>query len=77
MKQAWSKLAPIHAPGSLDRSRTQLAPPLDPWKLVWGQPYIDSRALARAIEEDLERSAHPDFRTRLLVRDAAVAIRSH
>jgi hypothetical protein len=50
---------------------------LDPWKLVWGQPYIDSRTLAAAIEQDLARDDHPDFRTRLLVRDAAVALRSY
>jgi hypothetical protein len=50
---------------------------LDPWRLVWGQPYIDSRTLAAAIEQDLARSDHPDFRTRLLVRDAAVALRSY
>ncbi len=48
----------------------------DPWELVWGQPYIDSRALATAIESDLERNPDPDFRTRLLVRDAARAIKS-
>jgi hypothetical protein len=51
-------------------------PILDPWQLVWGQPYIDSRTLAAAIEEDLGRNGQPDFRTRLLVRDAAAAIRS-
>jgi hypothetical protein len=50
---------------------------LDPWRLVWGQPYIDSRTLAAAIEQDLERDADPGFRTRLLVRDAAVAMRSY
>jgi hypothetical protein len=50
---------------------------LDPWRLVWGQPYIDSRTLAAAIEQDLQREPHPDFRTRLLVRDAAVALRSY
>jgi hypothetical protein len=50
---------------------------LDPWRLVWGQPYIDSRTLAAAIEQDLERNPRPDFRTRLLVRDAAVAVRSY
>ncbi len=49
---------------------------MDPWKLVWGQPYIDSQTLAAAIEQDLERNAQSDFRTRLLVRDAAAAIRS-
>src|SRR5271165_3122273 len=50
---------------------------LDPWQLVWGQPYIDSRTLAAAIEHDLARNDQPDFRTRLLIRDAAIAIRSH
>jgi hypothetical protein len=55
---------------------SQAPPTLDPWRLVWGQPYIDSRTLAAAIEQDLERNARPDFRTRLLVRDAAVAMRS-
>lgn len=50
---------------------------LDPWRLVWGQPFIDSRTLAAAIEQDLARVEHPDFRTRLLVRDAAVALRSY
>jgi hypothetical protein len=25
----------------------------DPWRLVWGQPYIDSRTLAASIEQDL------------------------
>jgi hypothetical protein len=49
---------------------------LDPWELVWGQPFIDCRTLASAIEQDLERVSDPDVRTRLLVRDAAVAIRS-
>src|SRR5262249_1004259 len=56
---------------------SQASPPLDPWRLVWGQPYIDSRTLAAAIEQDLQREPRPDFRTRLLVRDAAVAIRSY
>lgn len=55
---------------------SKASPVLDPWKLVWGQPYIDSQTLATAIEQDLERTAQPDFRTRLLVRDAATAIRS-
>jgi hypothetical protein len=55
---------------------SQAAPILDPWELVWGQPYIDSQTLAAAIEQDLERNTQPDFRTRLLVRDAAVALRS-
>src|ERR1700687_5531446 len=51
-------------------------PARDPWELVWGQPYIDSEALAAAIEDDLQRPSRPDFRTRLLVRDAADAIKS-
>jgi hypothetical protein len=55
---------------------SQAQPILDPWILVWGQPYIDSRTLAAAIEQDLVRDPDPDFRTRLLVRDAAVALRS-
>lgn len=50
---------------------------LDPWRLVWGQPYIDSRTLAAAIEQVLARCDRPDFRTRLLVRDSAVALRSY
>jgi hypothetical protein len=50
---------------------------LDPWSLIWGQPYIDSDTLAAAIENDLQRQPQPDYRTRLLVRDAAEAIRSH
>jgi hypothetical protein len=58
-------------------SMSQAPPNLDPWRLVWGQPYIDSRTLAAAIEQDLQRDGNPDFRTRLLVRDAAVAIRSY
>ncbi len=54
------------------------APPIpDPWKLVWGQPYIDCETLVHAIEEDLRQQSQPDFRTRLLVRDSAVAIRSY
>lgn len=49
---------------------------LDPWQLVWGQPHIDSETLAAAIESDLQRNPSPDYRTRLLVRDAAKAIQS-
>src|SRR5580658_4940494 len=56
---------------------SQAQPFLDPWKLVWGQPYIDSQTLASAIEQDLERNDRPDFRARLLVRDSAVALRSY
>jgi hypothetical protein len=43
---------------------------------VWGQPYVDSGTLAAAIGHDLTHNRHPDFRTRLLVRDAALALRS-
>jgi len=50
---------------------------LDPWELIWGQPYIDCDTLAAAIEDDLARSSRPDYRTRLLVNDAARAIRSY
>jgi hypothetical protein len=56
---------------------SQVPPILDPWRLVWGQPFIDSQTLASAIEQDLERNTQPDFRTRLLVRDSAVALRSY
>jgi hypothetical protein len=45
---------------------------LDRWRLVWGQPYIDSQSLAAAMEQDLTRDTDPDFQTRLLVRDTAV-----
>jgi hypothetical protein len=51
--------------------------PLDPWELVWGQPYIDCDTLAAAIEVDLLRSPQADYRSRLLIHDAAQAIRSH
>jgi hypothetical protein len=47
----------------------------DPWELVWGQPYINSQRLAAALEKDLQGKPTPDFRTRLLVRDAARALR--
>ncbi|TMQ28773.1 MAG: hypothetical protein E6K70_26655, partial [Planctomycetota bacterium] len=50
---------------------------LDPWQIVWGQPYIDAAQLAVAIENDLRHTQAPDFRTRLLVRDAAKAIKSY
>jgi hypothetical protein len=48
----------------------------DSWELVWGQPHIDAARLARAIELDLEQTPAPDFRTRLLVRDAARAMQA-
>jgi hypothetical protein len=65
----------VHKPELSAITRANTA--LDPWRLVWGEPYIDSRTLAAAIEQDLERSPRPDFRTRLLVRDAALAIQSY
>jgi hypothetical protein len=49
---------------------------LDPWALVWGQPYIDADRLAAAIEADLQATPAPDFRTRLLIRDAGRALAS-
>jgi hypothetical protein len=70
---AWAGLAPKPESASMNQAPANL----DPWRLVWGQPYIDSRALAAAIEQDLLRDPQPDFRTRLLVRDAAVAMRSY
>ena len=48
----------------------------DLWQLIWGQPYIDAARLAQAIELDLKDAPAPDFRSRLLVRDAAKALRS-
>src|SRR5215469_2971546 len=57
--------------------RRTLTPQIrDPWQLVWGQPYIDGDTLAAALEGYLQRNPHPDYRTRLLIRDAARAIRS-
>src|SRR5262249_28450384 len=47
---------------------------LDPWALVWGQPYIDANRLALAIDTDLRANQTPDFRTKVLVRDAARAL---
>jgi hypothetical protein len=64
-----------HTPQSNDaegESRT-----LGPWQIVWGQPYIAAAQLAAAIENDLRHTPAPDFRTRLLVRDAAQAIKSY
>jgi hypothetical protein len=50
--------------------------PPDPWQLVWGQPYIDDRTLAAALEHDIRKQPEPPFRTRLLVRDSLRALRS-
>jgi len=44
--------------------------------LIWGQPFIDAARLATAIDYDLMHTPDPDFRTRLLVRDAGRALRS-
>ena len=49
---------------------------LDLRRLIWGQPYIDINTLAAAIESEVQHNAHPDYRTRLLIHDAAQAIRS-
>lgn len=48
----------------------------DPWELIWGQPYIDSDRLCSAIERELLADCQQDFRTRLLIRDAVVALES-
>jgi hypothetical protein len=34
----------------------------DPWRLMWVQPYVDSRISAAELEQDLERNDQPDFR---------------
>jgi hypothetical protein len=62
---------------AVPRTLLDRGPPPDPWALVWGQPYIDSTTLAGALEADLESTPQPDFRTRLLVRDSAVALREY
>ena len=46
-----------------------------PWDLVWGQPYIDSERLVSAIEAELSEENAIDFRGRLLIRDAMIALR--
>lgn len=56
-------VAPSHASGTPSA-----------WDLVWGQPYIDGQALAAAIGRDLLAHPAPDFRTRLLARDAMQAL---
>jgi hypothetical protein len=53
-----------------------LSQSLDLWRLIWGQSYIDGDTLAAAIESEVQHNAHPDYRTRLLIHDAAQAIRS-
>jgi hypothetical protein len=57
-------------------SRVVRTAPDDPWELVWGQPYIDTERLAAAIENNLLHTPDPDFRTRLLIRDVARALKS-
>lgn len=47
-----------------------------PWEMVWGQPYIDSDRLLSAIEWELKHNQQPDFRTRLLIKDAVHALQS-
>ena len=34
---------------------------LDPWRLVWGEPFIDCQSLAIAIESDLGATLIPIF----------------
>jgi hypothetical protein len=43
------------------------------WSLVWGKPQIDPDALADAIEASVAQG-DLDYRTRLLIRDEAVAL---
>ena len=46
----------------------------DLWTLIRGTPSIDPKALAAALERECDK-LDPDFRTRLLMRDAYVALR--
>lgn len=46
------------------------------WDLVWGKAEVDPRALALAIEHELENS-EPDYRTRVLIRDGTDALAEH
>src|SRR4051794_21397511 len=43
------------------------------WDLVWGKPQVDPQALAEAVAREAGRPGL-DFRTRLLIRDAADAL---
>jgi hypothetical protein len=46
------------------------------WGLVWGQPYVDARELAGAVQAEAAVGPH-DFRTRLLIRDSVAALREY
>jgi hypothetical protein len=46
------------------------------WSLVWGMPQIDPNDLARAVEEQALEGGL-DYRTRLLIRDSAVALKAY
>jgi hypothetical protein len=48
----------------------------DLWERVWGKPQVDPQALAEAIEREALRDGL-DFRTRLLIRDAADALEDY
>jgi hypothetical protein len=51
--------------------------PSDLWNSVWGKPEVDPVLLARAIEHELHdepTKGKPDFRTRILIRDATNAL---
>jgi hypothetical protein len=48
----------------------------DLWELVWGKPQVDPQGLAEAIAREAGR-AGLDFRTRLLIRDAADALEGY
>jgi hypothetical protein len=47
----------------------------DLWGLVWGKPEVGPEALAAAVET--AAGAAPDYRTRLLIHDAADALEAH
>jgi hypothetical protein len=51
-------------------------PPKSLWQLVWGNPYIDSGDLSRALVTQVEEPAL-DYRTRLLVRDSVDALKDY
>jgi hypothetical protein len=47
------------------------------WELVWGKQQVDPESLALAIERELLETTEPDFRTRLLIRDATSALKRY
>lgn len=63
-------------PSKRRQSAAAQQPTFDLWRLIWGRPYIDAGRLAQAIELELKNAPPSDYRSRLLVRDAAQAVRS-